>query len=281
MTSFFVNLPLKFIYQNPDIFELFLKNRLCPELGIDSEILDFDDYGWHARRKNALTRQGLTASVHMPFLDLKPGSPDHRIRRASAESLEKAALLARHYQPGHIIVHSGYRPGAYDEHYTKWLENSVATWSHFLDLVPDIPVYMENVYEHEPSQILDLLRELGGKVGFCFDVGHWFSFGCGESRQDLSWWLQSMEPFLNHLHLHDNAGNKDEHLGLGGGAIPFAALFEGLEHLELSPTFTLEPHSRDDLVQSLEYMLSHKYWFSLLGLNKSDFAHLQETVSSI
>lgn len=278
MTSFFVNLPLSYIYQEPEVFELFLENRFSPELGIDAEILDNADSGWHQRKKEALSSRGLGASVHMPFMDLKPGSPDGRIRRASAESLEKAVFFAKHYHPKHIIVHSGYFPGVYDEYYSKWLDNSVATWSRFLDLVPEIPVYMENVYEQEPWQIQDVLTELGGKIGFCFDVGHWFSFGRGESKQDLSFWLQSMGPFLRHLHLHDNAGYKDEHLGLGAGAIPFSTLFAGLELLDISPTFTLEPHRRDDLVQSLDYMLRHKFWFSLLGLSENDFKHLQAHV---
>ncbi|MFO7728195.1 MAG: TIM barrel protein [Desulfonatronovibrio sp.] len=279
MTSFFVNLPLKFIYHDPEIFELFLRNKFSPELGIDAEMLDTNDSGWHLSKNEALARQGLAASIHMPFLDLKPGSFDRRIRRASAESLEEAALFAKHYHPKHIIVHSGYFPGIYDEYYSKWLDNSVTTWSHFLDLVPDVPVYMENVYEQEPRQLQDLLTELGGKVGFCFDVGHWFSFGRGESKQDLSFWLQSMGPFLRHLHLHDNTGCKDEHLGLGAGSIPFSTLFSGLQLLDISPTFTLEPHTRHDLIQSLDYMLGHESWFSLLGLSKDDFEHLQEIVS--
>lgn len=279
MTSFFVNLPLKFIYEHPESFEFFLKNRFCPELGMDSEILDMAEPGWHVRKAEALINRGLTASVHMPFMDLNPGSPDRLIRRASSERLDKAAILARHYHPKHIIIHSGYRPGAYGDQYSRWLENSVETWSHFLDLVPDIPVYMENVYEQEASQLQDLLTAFDGRVGFCFDLGHWFSFGQGERKQDLRYWLQSMAPFLRHLHLHDNAGSKDEHLGLGNGVIPLATLFEGLELLDISPTFTLEPHTIDDLVQSLDYILSHEYWFSLLGLSKNDFEHLQKFVS--
>ncbi|MFW5730822.1 MAG: sugar phosphate isomerase/epimerase family protein [Desulfonatronovibrionaceae bacterium] len=281
MTEFFVNLPLSYIETAPSHFDLFVRHELSPELGLDAGSIDEFGSERHARCRQAVSGAGVKTSVHFPFMDLRPGSPDRLIRQASLERLEKAVQVALPYSPSHVIVHSGYVPGVCDENYSSWLENSVETWIRILDRAPELNFYLENVYEQDPVQVKDLLAELGGRLGFCFDIGHWHSFGRGSLNRDLPLWLQNLGPYLGHLHLHDNEGEKDQHLGLGSGKIPFVELFAGLEFLDLSPTFTLEPHSLEDFVQSLNYILKHKYWFSRLNLRRQDFDHLQQVYSAL
>ncbi len=282
MTNFFVNLPLRFLSGHPEYPDLFLNNLICPELGIDALSMDALDSKCHTNLAEPFGLKNISTSIHMPFIDLQPGSLDEYIRRASATRLLEAAKLALFYRPKHLIVHSGYRSEIYDHNYSKWLENSVATWQEILKAIPeDVSVYLENVYEQEPYLLKDLLSELGGRAGFCFDLGHWFSFGGGWAKKNLDHWLQTMAPFLRHLHLHDNDGSGDEHLGMGAGAIPFTDLFSGLELMDISATFTLEPHSREDFGQSLEFILDNQYWFSLLSLKKKDFDHLEIILSGI
>ena len=60
-----------------------------------------------------------------------------------------------------------------------------------------------------------------------------------------------MSPWLAHLHLHDNNGRRDEHLGIGRGKFDFQGLFKFLTKHDLQPLITLEPHSEDDLWVSL------------------------------
>ncbi|RQD59368.1 MAG: sugar phosphate isomerase/epimerase [Desulfonatronovibrio sp. MSAO_Bac4] len=275
MTSFFVNLPLKFTVSHPEYQSFFLQNKICPELGLDCLSMDDLPSKWHTEKAKAFLDKKLKVSVHMPFLDLNPGSLDKYVREASEKRLVQAVNLAQKYYPSHIIIHSGYHPGPYDDDYSRWLNNSASTLKNVLKLSKGIPVYLENVYEQDPTFIKDLINELDGKAGFCFDLGHWFSFGQGEKNKDLGYWLQTLAPYLKHLHLHDNFGDIDEHLGMGAGKIPFVELFAGLEFLSISPTFTLEPHSPEDLEQSLEFIRKHQYWFSLLGLRKKDFDFLK------
>jgi len=281
MTNFFVNLPLGFLSGYPEYEDLFLSNLICPELGIDARSIDFLGPDRHARMAELFQSRGINTAVHMPFIDLQPGSLDEFIRRASTKRLVLAARLGNSYHPRHFIIHSGYRPEIYDNNYSKWLENSVSTWKEVLEEIPDVPVYLENVYEQDPCQIKDLLTELGGRAGFCFDPGHWFSYGRGAQKQDLGHWLQTLAPNLGHLHLHDNDGSSDGHLGMGTGEIPFAQLFAALELLDIHASFTMEPHSREDFEQSLGFILDNQYWFSLLGLKKDDFDHLKEIASGI
>jgi sugar phosphate isomerase/epimerase len=65
-------------------------------------------------------------------------------------------------------------------------------------------------------------------------------------------WLPAMNKWLGHMHLHDNHGRRDEHLGIGLGDFDFNGLFKCLGTSRLRPTVTLEPHSEEDLMTSLE-----------------------------
>ncbi len=279
MTPFFVNLPLKFICKHPEALYLFLKQKICPELGIDAASMNSEISDGHKSRSDSIRDHGLRTSVHMPFVDLNPGSLDPYIRDASIRRLLDAVSLAKSYNPSHIVVHSGYRPDIGDD-YSKWLENSLSAWDQVLAITQDIPVYVENVYENDPTQLLDLLTGLGGRAGFCFDLGHWYSFGKGWESRNLNHWMQCMMPFFKHLHLHDNDGASDEHAGLGTKDIPFESFFEKLKALGVCPGFTLEPHTMDALRSSLDFLVSHKDWFALLGLSKKDFRHLERLIKA-
>jgi sugar phosphate isomerase/epimerase len=81
-------------------------------------------------------------------------------------------------------------------------------------------------------------------IGICFDIGHWHCFSAirGE-RQDLDQWIDAFAPRLRHLHLHDNDGSYDAHLGLGQGTIPFDELLRALKARSLFPSTTFEPHT--------------------------------------
>lgn len=281
MTRFFVNLPLSYNLTQPDTFDFFRHNAISPELGLDLLTLEVYSTAHHKITAGKFEHQKLKTAVHMPFIDLKPGSPDNYIHEASIRRLKEAVAFAKLYSPEHIIAHTGYVPNVYNGHYSRWIENSLIAWRAILDEAGDIPVYLENVYEQDPTEIGDLLSELGGRAGFCFDLGHWFSFGGGKKGGDLTSWLQGLGPYLRHLHLHDNDGLHDEHLGLGTGKIPFVELFAGLELLDLCPGFTLEPHSPYDFEKSLEFICQRQYWFSLLGFKKNDFDHIHRLKSRV
>jgi len=65
-------------------------------------------------------------------------------------------------------------------------------------------------------------------------------------------WLLPLVPWLNHLHLHDNCGEGDDHLPVSAGRFDFTGLFSHLRQNNLRPTITLEPHREEDLWKSLQ-----------------------------
>jgi len=276
---FFVNLPARFAAQQPEYVEYFLENSLNPEIGLDTWALEKIDKTWHEQTARRFHERGLRCSVHLPFFDLQPGSIDPGIREASRQRLAQGLNTARYYEPVHMVGHAAFRSELYQDFFSAWLINSTRTWRQVLHTWESHPpLHLENVYEGDPGPIRDLVRELGPGVGFCLDIGHWHSFGGGRDRKNLTSWIQSMSPHIHHLHLHDNAGTEDQHLGIGQGNIPWLDLFAGLEFLDLVPGITLEPHTREDLEQTLRFMTGHPFWFSRLGIPRRRTSELIESI---
>ncbi|MBU1003456.1 MAG: sugar phosphate isomerase/epimerase [Proteobacteria bacterium] len=260
----FVNLPLVSIARGESYFELFARRGIHPELGIDAFALDELSPRWHGRTARRLREAGLCCAVHLPFMDLRPGASDPAILGLTRERLARAMDLASEYAAAHMVGHACFLPGMDGTRVQDWLETSVSTWNGLLQSRPaGPPLYLENTYETTCQPLCDLLSLLPRqRAGVCLDLGHWHSFARGWERHDLGAWVAALGPHLGHLHLHDNDGSADQHLGLGQGAIPFAELFAALARHGLTPTMTLEPHTLEDYEHSSRFMAVHPEWFS-------------------
>ena len=275
MGCFYVNLPIRYLSENRYYLDFFLRYNISPELGLDAIALDELDTQWHQELAQRLREIGQACSIHLPFHDLQPGSLDDLILEATRERLQRAMHIAKLYMPRYLVGHAYFIP-LYTDMFSKWLSRAITTWELAMEIWPEHPsLYLENVREIDPRPLADLMGELNNqKVKFCFDIGHWSSYGNGSQYQNLPQWIQTLGPYLSHLHLHDNNGIADLHLGLGQGCISWVDLFGGLECLELSPTFTLEPHCQEDLENSLAFIKKHMNWFSRLGVRRKDLPEI-------
>ncbi len=258
----FVNLPLRYIEGHPGYLDLFLTRKLCPELGLDALALDAFSPLWHKRTSRIFHDAGLTCAVHLPFFDLRPGSLDRMVLKASRERLLQAVDAAGVYAPAHFIAHLDYNSVIYAHFEEAWLENSLRTWELVLDQAGDVPLYLENVFEPSPDHHVRVLKALGARGKACFDLGHWHCFGRGRERGNLTEWLAALDPFLGHLHLHDNDGSADHHLGLGLGTIPWDELRTWLHNRKAPLTATFEPHTEEDFLATEAFLQSGPGLFS-------------------
>jgi sugar phosphate isomerase/epimerase len=253
----FTNLPLRYIEEQPHFLELFLDRGMNPELGFDALALERFSPDWHKKTARVFHDVGLACAVHLPFFDLRPGSLDPMILKASRDRLLDAVEVAQVYNPAHFIAHLDYNAVTYSHFENAWLENSLATWEMVLDQTAGTPLYLENVFELTWDHHLRVLEGLGGRAGACLDVGHWHCFARGERRRDLTQWLTALDPFLGHLHLHDNDGSTDQHLGLGRGTIPWEELWAWLEKRKTPVSATFEPHTQEDFLATKAYLRGH------------------------
>ncbi|MEF3697130.1 sugar phosphate isomerase/epimerase family protein [Desulfolutivibrio sp.] len=247
---FHVSLSLRAVHGDPALLDAFLAQGLHPELGLDPVLMDAADPAWHRRIQGALAAAGVDVALHLPFFDLQPGAADALIREASKQRLMRAMDVARGYRPTHLVGHAAYDRFLYIRSYADWRDRAVQTWVEVLKSWPDHPpLHLENVHETDPGTVAGLalalrerLPESAGRIGVCFDIGHWHSFAGGHALRNFDVWAEALAPVLTHLHLHDNDGTFDQHLAPGTGTIPWPTVFAALNGSGLTPTVTFETH---------------------------------------
>ncbi len=231
--------------------DMILRERINPEISFTQPVLDEAPRDDFRRVADALHEAGLTITFHAPFMDLRPGAIDPKIRQATVERLQQLFDLVPLFRPRSIVCHPSFDERYYVSSDRLWLENSVATWGPFLALAEklDTRIAFENVYETGPRQLKALLDAFPTPHAcLCFDVGHFNVF----ARAPLAEWLEILGGRLGQLHLHDNHGAADEHLPVGEGKFPFGELFRFIRARKLHPILTLEAHSEEDLFRTLD-----------------------------
>jgi sugar phosphate isomerase/epimerase len=142
-----VNIPFAMLYESH--LDMFLKHGLNPEIGLDCKALErfsVSDFKVIAAR---LHEGGLTITVHAPFLDLSPGSPDPAIRALTRNRFEQVLELVPLLRPRSVVCHAAYDWKRYAYLREQWVENSLDTWSWLGRRVKDegAQLMLENVYE--------------------------------------------------------------------------------------------------------------------------------------
>ena len=174
---------------------------------------------------------------HAPFAELCPAAIDPLVREVAKRRYLQAAALAKRYGAEKMVVHSGFIPLVY---YPEWFApQSAAFWREFLNDVDGLTLCVENVMETSPDALRQIAEQVNDpRLRICFDVGHAFC-----QSGDLAPWLDALAPYLSHVHLHNNHGSSDEHLGLPDGTLDMATVIRQLEALAPQATYTLEVRS--------------------------------------
>jgi sugar phosphate isomerase/epimerase len=242
-----IHLPFDYL---PKYGEMVLQNKMNLEIYFSHNVLDNLNKKECRQTAELLINSGIKITFHAPFMDLRPGALDSKIRRVSIDRLKQVFDLIPFFHPLRIVCHPAYDSRYYVSCDEEWLENSVETWGELIALIggSETKIALENVYDREPHVLRRLFEHLNSdRICFCFDTGHFNVF----ARTPLSLWFDELGKYLGHLHLHDNHGKFDEHLPVGNGTFPFAEFFQRLQDIKARPMMTLEAHTHDDLWESL------------------------------
>lgn len=224
-----------------------------PEIGLEGTVLYDEKEEDFALVAQTLHRAGLRCTLHAPFFELYAGSLDPYIRRLSRYKLQKAFDLIDIFRPASVVCHLGFEANKHGYKEAEWFKYSLEAWQQLLVFSSSrhTPLMLENTYELGPHQLKRILAALGSpQARFCLDVGHVMAFA--KSRwQD---WLPEMSAWLGQVHLHDNDGEQDLHLGLGEGIFDFQEFFAYLEREKLEPLVTLEPHHAGGMERGFCFM---------------------------
>ncbi|MDW7771823.1 MAG: sugar phosphate isomerase/epimerase family protein [Desulfobulbaceae bacterium] len=253
--SCYINAPYDQLQQG--LLEFFVQHRLQPEIGLEGDCLWNADRDAFQATADILKKNGLNCTLHAPFFDLAPGGIDPKIREITRAKLRLAFDLLPVFQPRSIVCHLGYEENKHSYKMEQWLRYSLETWRELLETAArnNTSVMFENTFEKTPDIHHRLLTEINSPfLRFCLDTGHLAAY----AGTPWQLWLDRLLPWLGQLHLHDNKGQRDDHIAIGHGLFNFRELFDFLRSNKIRPIITLEPHTREDLWLSLESMEKNK-----------------------
>ncbi len=232
--------------------------NLCRHRGLGIEVQAF----YHPRalldtallKKTADMVAGLPdVAMHGPFGDLNPGSFDPLVRETARQRIQEGFDIASQLGAKHIVYHDGRVPKTNPEE--SWIKTSAGFWTTFMKQVPpEVHVYLENMLEEGPNVLSGIIDQVSSpNLHAILDIGH---AHCN-SRTPVVQWIESLGERIGYVHLHDNHGEHDEHLGLGEGSIPLQDVCRALEECAPDAIWAIEAEG-DGILQSLEWLDKHR-----------------------
>lgn len=250
----FVHVPYWFLQRD---LKTVLERKVNPEVYLSGEVYDSLNREELSTISAALKDNGLSTTMHAPYADLNPGSPERLVREATLRRFHQVMDVAEVIGPRVIVLHPGFDRWRFGESRELWLNHSVNTWREVLKRAEEIgcTLAIENVFEDEPSNLKALFEAVDSPLlRHCFDVGHWNLF----VKMSMEEWFAEVGQWIAEAHIHDNSGKKDDHNAIGDGNIDFDIFFRLMAQYAPDAAWTLEAHSRETLEKALtkikEYM---------------------------
>jgi sugar phosphate isomerase/epimerase len=194
-------------------------------------------------RSNALEPWSLHAPIYPDREMGRAGAPavnvihPEKARRIDAmDEIRRALESADHIPYRNLVLHLGERTDGWSQ---RTIEFSITALEHLGAFARPLGVRLlvENLISEAttPEHLLTIL-EMGhlDNVGVCLDLGHaHITVGVAQAIATLGKHIAS-------VHVHDNHGQKDEHLWPGDGTIDWPAAVAGLKALAAPPAAVLE-----------------------------------------
>ncbi len=171
---------------------------------------------------------GLKYSVHAPFSDINIASPSDSMRKAMIKRLKKSLTFADQLEAYIWVFHPGIKTGI-SEFYPgmDWKQN-LQTAKLLVRMAGSLGVQpaIENVPEPFPflmKSVEDFQRfydEFGDDLGMVLDVGH------SNINKQTMLFVKNFAKRIAHMHISDNQGQFDQHLGVAQGTVDWKVFAE-------------------------------------------------------
>ena len=211
--------------------------------------IEIVDDGLHALNKQRVSTlksignsYGLKYSVHAPFADINIASPSKPLLKAMLKRLKESISYANDLNAYVWVFHPGLKTGVsmfYPD--MDWLQN-LKTTRLLLKIAGDygVKIAIENVPEPYPflmksvEDFTKFYEEINEDIGLVFDVGH------ANLNGQIERFLTAFKCKIVHMHVHDNDGKSDLHLGIGFGNIDWKNVANALERISYNKTVIIE-----------------------------------------
>jgi sugar phosphate isomerase/epimerase len=256
----FVHIPYELLANYRDVI---LKAGIALEVLVEPQNLRVATLESLAEEIREVKEASGRVALHSPYEGLDPGHSEEAEREEAIRLLTLTCGLAQAVGASYVVAHTGYDPARVKGDLAGWRRRSLETWKALIEqpACQGVSIALENTMEPEPSLVRSLVDALPEQsVGVCLDTGH---LNCFASAPPPKWWA-SLGSRVSVLHLHDNEGEEDEHLGIGQGTFDFDALFRWLNRANVTPFFSIEGRDLQAVATSLS-ALGFPFDETLLG----------------
>lgn len=205
----------------------------------------------------ALDRDRSEDTLHGVFLDICINSADNKIYEVSDMRIHQSMDIAMRLGVKAVIFHTNHIPNFRLASYCEsWLSRNVSYWKALLQEYPDLNIYIENMFDEDPSLLCELAKEMKDepRFGVCYDFAHAFI-----SHTPLTEWNRVLLPYARHLHINDNNEIEDTHCPVGSCSLPWESYQNFIDAIPESnrPSVLIEVRTYEDLIASVSYMEAH------------------------
>ena len=184
--------------------------------------------------------------LHGPFLDVNPCAYDSLVREATMTRFNQCYEAGLQLGAKKIVFHSGMNPYVYYKEY--WAEQVAKFWQEFMQNKTELEIVLENVFDDDWRLLLDVYERVNQpNFKLCLDIGHAHCY----SSLDVREWAKNLAPYVSHVHIHDNCGDRDSHIGLGSGNLPWQEVLGYLPETK-ERTWTIECMQKEDIKRCLD-----------------------------
>lgn len=154
------------------------------------------------------------------------------------DEVKRALETAEQIPFKHLVLHLGDRGDTWDP---RTLENALSALEHLQTYARPLGVRLlvENIQNEvtTPAHLLEILH-VGhfNDIGVCLDLGH------AHLEEGVPAAIAQLNDLVRSSHIHDNHGERDEHLWPGEGTLDFAAAMPALARAPQQPAGVLEIH---------------------------------------
>ena len=233
---------------------------LCKKYGFGIEIQGFcnpnktEDKNSIISMYTSILPKDIEKYLHAPFWDLCLGSANKKIAEVTKFYFDYAYRVVEELDCFGITVHHGFVPNT--SYPLNWIKRSVDFWKDFFELHPGkIKIYMENLCEQDTVTLIGIVDSCrNNRLSINLDIGH---AHCNSPLAVIEW-IRELGDRIKYVHIHQNNGLRDEHLGLRKGNIPLLTVLNLLNQYAPEAVWALECNV-DEMQDSVEFLEENGY----------------------
>jgi sugar phosphate isomerase/epimerase len=230
-------------------------------LQLDTKHVEWPDEGLHALSKRRAKKLKAIAQthdldfvVHAPWAGINIATPSPTIRRAVLKRLEQSIVFAGQLECRLWLFHPGSRTGLSQFYPGKEWQLHLQSVRTLLKVArrEGVTVAIENTPEPFPSLMKSVddfhrfYEELEDDLGMVLDVAH------ANLNNQIYDFLKQFSKRITHIHVSDNNGDSDMHLGIGHGNIDWKRVAKAVKDSGYGNFIMIE--STDHIQESLQFL---------------------------